>query len=80
MFISALKQLAKKGKAYITPENLQKVLSRITWEVKGLGGPRSYPASTVTTSPLCSALLESDGTTFKTVLPYSCSSKTYSVK
>ena len=80
MFITALKPLAKKGKAYITPDNLQKVLSTMTWEVKGLGGPISYPASTVTPTPECSALLESDGTTFKTVIPYSCSSKTFPVK
>ena len=68
------------GKAYVTPENLQKVLSTITWKVDGLGGPIAYPASTVTPSPECSALLESDGTAFKTVLPYSCSSKTFPVK
>jgi hypothetical protein len=80
IFITALKQVAKDGKAYITQTNLQKVLSTMTWEVKGLGGPIRYPESTVNPTPSCYALLQDDGTQWKQVEPYSCTSRTFPVK
>ena len=42
MFIATLKQL-KKQKMDITPENVQKVASKSTFEVKGLFGPTEFP-------------------------------------
>jgi branched-chain amino acid transport system substrate-binding protein len=81
MFITALKKLVAKGKDYVTPENLQKVLSTMTWTAEGLGGPITYPASTVNPTPSCNALLEDkDGASWTTVYPYTCSSKSYPVK
>jgi ABC-type branched-subunit amino acid transport system substrate-binding protein len=80
IFITAVKKLVAKGKDYVTPENLQKVLSTITWKADGLGGPITYPASTVNPTPSCNALLEDkDGTSWTTVYPYTCSSKSYPV-
>jgi ABC-type branched-subunit amino acid transport system substrate-binding protein len=74
MFIQALKKIPKDK---ITPEAVQKVLSTQTWQIKGLVGPVKYPASTVVSTPSCSSLTTSDGTTFKIVQPYSCTSKTF---
>jgi ABC-type branched-subunit amino acid transport system substrate-binding protein len=80
MFIQALKKLNGYGKDYVTPSNLQKVLATMTWSMPGLGGPVTYPASTVTTTPVCNALLDdTDGVAWKTALPFSCSSKTFPV-
>ena len=75
MFIQGLKKLGKN----ITPEGLQKVLATQSWQIKGLVGPTNYPASTVVSSPSCSALTLSDGTKWNVVEPYSCSSKTYPI-
>jgi ABC-type branched-subunit amino acid transport system substrate-binding protein len=81
MFIRALKNLvAAKGKSFISPENLQQAAAHMTWEIKGQVGPTKYPESTVLPTPLCSAVVfNEDGTAWKTVEPYSCSSKTFPV-
>jgi ABC-type branched-subunit amino acid transport system substrate-binding protein len=79
MFIEALKTIAKKGKGNITPENLQKAAAVQTWEIKGLAGPTSYPKATVNSYPACNSLYLSDGTSWNTVVPYACSTKTYKV-
>jgi ABC-type branched-subunit amino acid transport system substrate-binding protein len=78
MFIKALKTVAKKGEANITPENVQKAASTMKWQLKGVQGPINYPRSTVAQSPACFSLYESDGTTWNTAVPYTCSTKTYS--
>jgi ABC-type branched-subunit amino acid transport system substrate-binding protein len=78
MFIQALKTAAK-SKAGITRANLQKIAATQTWEVKGLAGPTTFPASTVTPTPLCRSVVKSDGTKWVTVEPYSCTTKTYKV-
>jgi ABC-type branched-subunit amino acid transport system substrate-binding protein len=78
MFIQALTKVAKKGKANITPENVRKAASTMKWELEGVQGPINYPKSTVAQSPACYSLYESDGTKWNTVVPYSCSTKTYS--
>lgn len=78
MFIQALKKVAKQGKSAITPENVQKVAARQTWEIKGLAGPTSYPKSTVFSYPSCMSMFESNGTEWTTAVPYRCSTKTYS--
>jgi ABC-type branched-subunit amino acid transport system substrate-binding protein len=80
MFIQALKTVAKKGKSAITPEAVQKVSATQTWKINGLVGPTSYPKSTVSPYPTCTALTVSDGTTWKTVEPFACSNKQYPVK
>ena len=78
MFIQALKTVAKKGKANITPENVQKAASTMTWQLKGVQGPISYPKSTVDQTPACFSNYRSDGTQWTTAVPYTCSTKTYS--
>jgi ABC-type branched-subunit amino acid transport system substrate-binding protein len=80
MFIQALKTVAKKGKSNITPENVQKAAAKQTWQIQGLAGPTTYPNSTVSPYPTCTALTVSDGTTWKTVEPFACSKKQYKVK
>lgn len=80
MFIQALKTVAKKGKSNITPENVQKAAAKQTWKIKGLAGPTTYPQSTVSPYPTCTALTVSDGTTWKTVEPFACSKKQFKVK
>lgn len=80
MFISALKKAAKSGKANITRANVQKAASTQTWELKGIGGPTEFPASTVKATPMCREIVKSDGTAWQTVVPYSCNTLTYKVK
>ena len=80
MFISALKKVAKKGTSHITPANVRKAASTQTWRIKGLVGPTKYPAATVKSTPACNTLLYDDGTAWKTVTPFSCSTKTFKVK
>jgi branched-chain amino acid transport system substrate-binding protein len=81
MFIQALKNLVDaKGKAFISPENIQQAAAHMTWEIKGQVGPTKYPESTVLPTPLCSAVVfNENGTDWKTVEPYSCSTKTFPV-
>jgi ABC-type branched-subunit amino acid transport system substrate-binding protein len=71
----------KVGKAKLTPEAVQAALAKQTWEIKGFAGPNKYPASTVVSSPACTTVLEdTDGSAWKVVVPYGCSSKTFKVK
>jgi hypothetical protein len=81
MFIQALKNVVQaKGKSYISPENVQQAAAHMTWEIKGQIGPVNYPASTVIPTPACTAVVvDTDGTQWKTVVPYSCSNKTFAV-
>ena len=80
MFIQAVKNLVQaQGKASISPENVQQAAAHMTWEIKGQVGPTKYPESTVLPTPLCSAVVFDDGTAWKTVEPYSCSTKTFPV-
>jgi ABC-type branched-subunit amino acid transport system substrate-binding protein len=79
MLIQAIKATQKAGKA-ITPENVQATAAKTTFGIKGLFGPTKYPASTVKPTPACTALVQSNGTTWETVEPYACSSKTFKVK
>jgi ABC-type branched-subunit amino acid transport system substrate-binding protein len=81
MFIQALKNVVQaKGKSYISPENVQQAAAHMTWEIKGQIGPVKYPASTVIPTPACTAVVvDADGAQWKTVVPYSCSYKTFAV-
>jgi ABC-type branched-subunit amino acid transport system substrate-binding protein len=78
MFIQALKTVAKKGTSNITPQNVQKAASTMTWKINGLMGPVSYPKSTVMDFPACNGNSMSNGTSFVTTEPYTCSTKTFS--
>jgi ABC-type branched-subunit amino acid transport system substrate-binding protein len=76
MFIQGLKKLGKN----ITPEALQKALANQTWQIPGLAGPTKYPAASVVSVSSCSNVLEdADGTAWKTVVPFSCSDKTFPI-
>ena len=79
MFIQALKKAATSGKTGITRANVQKAAANQTWEIKGLAGPTTFPASTVTPTPLCRSIVKSDGTKWNTVEPFTCTTKTYKV-
>ena len=73
--------MKKVGKAKLTPEAVQKVLSTQKWQIKGFAGPSTYPASTVVASPTCTTVTEdTDGTAWKVVVPYACSAKMFKVK
>jgi branched-chain amino acid transport system substrate-binding protein len=77
MLIQALKKVGKN----ITPEAVQKVLATQTWQIKGFVGPLKYPASTVVPQPFCQTVVEdADGTSWKAVVPFTCSTKTFKVK
>jgi hypothetical protein len=78
MFIQALRSVAKQGKEKITPERVQQAASRMSWKIDGIAGPTQYPASTVYGHPTCRSMFASDGTTWKTVEPFTCSAKKYS--
>jgi ABC-type branched-subunit amino acid transport system substrate-binding protein len=78
MFIQALKLAIKQGKSGITPENIQKVASSMTWELKGFAGPTRFPANFLS-SASCGTILESDGKSWVTKVPFTCSTKTYPV-
>jgi ABC-type branched-subunit amino acid transport system substrate-binding protein len=79
-FIQALKKVARDGKANITPENVRKVASTMKWGIDGVIGPVEYPKSTVMPYPQCQNVVVSDGTTWNTAEPYSCSKKNVSPK
>jgi branched-chain amino acid transport system substrate-binding protein len=79
MFIQALKTIAKKGKANITPETLQAAAMNQTWKMPGLAGPTKYPQSVVAPTPYCLGLVLSDGTAWNTVEPFTCSAKRFPV-
>jgi hypothetical protein len=78
MFIQALKTVAKKGKSNITPENVQKAASTMTWKMDGVMGATEYPKTTVYSYPSCLAVYDSNGTAWTTAVPLVCSTKTYS--
>jgi ABC-type branched-subunit amino acid transport system substrate-binding protein len=76
MFIQALKQVDTD----VTPEAVQEALANQTWEIEGFVGPTQYPDSTVAATPSCNALLESDGTAWTVLEPYSCSDTKHPVE
>ena len=78
MFIAALKKVAAKGKRNITPENVQKAASTMTWKIDGLQGPTQYPQASVMIYPACGQVSASDGVSWTIQVPYACSKKQYS--
>lgn len=79
MFIQALESVVKAGKQYISPANVQKAASTMTWQMSGLVGPVEYPASTQKATPSCSSIVLDTGKEWKTVVPYKCSRRTFPV-
>lgn len=79
IFISTLKQL-KKQKKDITPENVQALAAKSTYEVEGLFGPVDFPKAFVRSTPACTAIVQANGTSWDTVEPYVCSTKTFKVQ
>ncbi len=77
MFITALKAVAAKGKSNITPDNVRKYASTMTWKIDGLQGPTTYPRTSVMSYPSCGEVAYSDGTKWIQQIPYRCSRKTY---
>lgn len=77
MFIQALKAAAKSGG--ISPENVHDKAMSQTWEIKGFAGPTRYPDALARSVPGCGALTYDDGTAWKTIVPYSCSEKSWPV-
>ncbi|WP_261567310.1 ABC transporter substrate-binding protein [Frankia gtarii] len=77
MFVQALKKV--KGKP--TREAVQHALATQTWEIPGLVGPTTYPASTVAPTPSCSQFLQAkpDGSGFASLGTYACSTKQYKI-
>jgi branched-chain amino acid transport system substrate-binding protein len=80
MFIQAVKKAAKNGKQNITPDAVQKAASKQTWQIEGFAGPTKYPKSSQVGTEACGTLLQSDGTAWNIVNPYTCSSKTFKKK
>jgi ABC-type branched-subunit amino acid transport system substrate-binding protein len=77
MFIQALKAASQSDG--ISPENVQAKAATMTWKIEGFIGPVEYPASTVHPTPACGGTVMSDGTAWKTVVPYACTTKTFPV-
>ncbi len=75
MLIAALK--IAKDHGGISPENVQQAAATMTWGIEGLVGPTKYPESSVMPTPLCTAIVSSDGTKWSTALPLACSDKTF---
>ena len=80
MLISSLKQLKKQGKE-ITPENVQAVAAKTTFEVKGLFGPTKFPDSQrPADARRARRSCRPTARRWETVEPYVCSSKTFKVQ
>ena len=66
-FIAAVKKAGKN----LTPEAFAKVLTKFTYEVKGVIGPTKYPQSRTLGAP-CGTLVTSNGTAYEITTPYAC--------
>jgi len=78
MFSLAVHNVQMKKQA-ITPANVQKALAVIKWQIPGLVGPITYPASTVKPTPFCGTFVSYTGGTIKVVTPYGCTTKSFQV-
>jgi ABC-type branched-subunit amino acid transport system substrate-binding protein len=75
MLVSALRHVVRDDKA-VTGANLQRAAASMTFRVKGLYGPTTYPDAFVRSTSACSALLVDTGTSWGVVDPYTCTKKT----
>ena len=67
MFIQALKAAGKSP----TTTGIQKAASKMTYQIKDVIGPTTYPAA-YTLGTSCAQLAKSDGAAFSVVVPYGC--------
>ncbi len=67
MFIQALKGAGKNP----TTTGIQKFASTMTYQIKDVIGPTTYPAA-YTLGTSCAQLAKSDGSAFSVVVPYGC--------
>jgi branched-chain amino acid transport system substrate-binding protein len=67
MFIQALKAAGKN----VTTSSIQKAASKMTYQVKDVVGPTTYPAA-YTLGTSCAQLAKSNGTAYSVVVPYGC--------
>ena len=76
-----LAEAAEEAEASRSPARTSRaVAAKTTFEVKGLFGPTKYPNSNVRPTPACTAIVQANGTTWETVEPYVCSTKTFKVQ
>ena len=66
-FIAAVKKAGKN----LTPESFAKVLTKFTYQIKGVIGPTKYPQSRTLGAP-CGTLATSNGTAYEITVPYAC--------
>ena len=78
MFVQAVHEVQTSNQS-ITPANVQKALSKITFEIPGLVGPTQYPASTAISTPSCGELISFTGGSAKIIDPYACNTKSFKV-
>ena len=79
MFIQAVKASLKTSKT-LTSASVQKAASKMTYQIKDTIGPVTYPASYKYSVKACVTLeYDADGTAFKIVQPFTCTTKTYPV-
>jgi ABC-type branched-subunit amino acid transport system substrate-binding protein len=67
MFIQAVKAAGKNA----TTTSIQKAASKMTYELKGVVGPTTYPAA-YTQGTSCAQLAKSNGTSFDILVGYGC--------
>jgi ABC-type branched-subunit amino acid transport system substrate-binding protein len=67
MFVQALKAAGKTP----TTSSIQKAASKMTYEIKDVVGPTTYPAA-YTLGTSCAQLAKSDGAAFSVVVEYGC--------
>jgi len=66
-FVAVLKKVGKN----LTPEAMAAAMKNFTYQVPTVIGPTKYPAAQTQGAP-CGTLVESDGTKYSVVVPYSC--------
>ena len=67
MFIQAV----KAGGKNVTTQSIQKAAAKMTYELKGVVGPTTYPTA-YTQGTSCAQLAKSNGTTFDVLVGYAC--------
>jgi branched-chain amino acid transport system substrate-binding protein len=66
-FIAAVKKAGKN----LTTDSFAKVLTKFTYQIKGVIGPTKYPQSRTLGAP-CGTLATSNGTAYEITVPYAC--------
>ena len=66
-FVAVLKKVGKN----LTPEAMAAAMKNFTYQIPTVIGPTKYPVSQTEGMP-CGTLVESDGTKYSVVVPYTC--------